>query len=946
MNPAASEYYRRVDAIFDALLDLPASEHAAFVQQACSDDSALRDEVLQLLAAHRRTASPLDAIADKLPALLLSGDDAPIVPERIGPFRIVRPIGQGGMGVVLLGERVDGAFEQRVAIKVLHHLNPGLIRRFLEERRILASLEHPGIAHLIDGGFTADGLPYFAMEYVDGGIPIDRYCDTHDLSLDQRLTLFREVCAIVSHAHGQLVVHRDLKPSNILVAPDGRVKLLDFGIAKLMGAHDEHARPSLTNTGMRVLTPEVAAPEQVRGEAVSTATDVYSLGVLLYRLVSGAQPYELTGSSPMEMDRIVCQEVPPPPSSRARAAWRRRLRGDLDLIVMTALQKEPNRRYQSPAALALDVQRFQGGEAIQARPDSVRYRLGKLIVRHRLAVAAATLVAVAIGGAAARERILRQRAVAEAQRAAEVERFLVEVFDVADPFATDEVDGSSVRARDLLERGAARIDSSLAGQPLVQARLRTVLGRVFMNLGIVDRATSLLQSALEQRRAIGAPEREVAEGIHLLGTALAQQDQLEEAERLLRDAVDRRRRLVGDLDSGTTESLERLATVLEDRNQYASAESLYRDILAVRQAVHGDTSPAVAEALNNLGVVRFRQGAYADAEVLYRQALAIDQRGRDTRHPNAAATLMNLAQALQLGGKLSEAERYYRQSLDAKRAALGDTHPSVTISLNNLGAMLANQLGRAAEGEQLIRQAIALDRHIFGPRHSYVAEGLRNLGMIQRGRGHFAAADSALQEALRINRELYGNRHERVAAVVGQLALLRSLQRRTAEALRLQRESLAMHRDVLGNEHPNTRAVMANLSRMLTESGLPREGEPLAREALAGLDSSSGGHRMVYLVSARALGASLVAQGRPGDALPPLAAALAIGERDLGANDVRLAHARLTYGIALRALGRTTDAAPPIRLAQATLDGMRSGQPWLAAQADSALASLGGTGAR
>jgi serine/threonine-protein kinase len=423
VNGSPTERFRRVDAVFDAVLDLPTAEQPAFLDRACADDPELRTEVLQLLRALHRSGGFLDSGAVKLAEPLLAGTGVlgEAVSDRIGPFRVVREIGQGGMGRVFLGERADGQFDQRVALKLIRHGAPSMVHRFLEERRILALLEHPHIARLIDGGITADGLPYFAMEFVDGE-PIDRYCDARSLSLEARLTLFMDVCEAVSWAHQHLVIHRDLKPSNILVTQAGQVKLLDFGIAKWLrgpgGAGDQ------TRTEFHAMTPEYAAPEQMRAGPVSTATDVYSLGVLLYVLLAGERPYDLAGKSMTEMDRIVCEYEPSRPSAVGAAPWRRRLRGDLDLIVMKALHKEPSRRYQSPAELAEDLQRFREGQAVRARPDSARYRLGKFVRRNRAVVLLTTATALALVGATAfstiqmREaRTQRQEALREAKRA-------------------------------------------------------------------------------------------------------------------------------------------------------------------------------------------------------------------------------------------------------------------------------------------------------------------------------------------------------------------------------------------------------------------------------------------------------------------------------------------------------------------------------------------------
>jgi serine/threonine-protein kinase len=420
MTRASRERFREIDEVFDAALDLDPNERAAFVARACGGDVGLRDEVRALLDAHSRSGDFLESPAVQLGAALLDGrgpDDAPgSPPERAGPFRIVRELGAGGMGVVYLAERVGTEFEQRVALKLIRQSGrgEGVIRRFVEERRILAMLEHPGIARLVDGGVTAQGLPYFAMELVEGE-PIDAYCDGHRLTVEQRLDVFAAVCDAVQYAHEHLVIHRDLKPSNILVRGDGQLKLLDFGIAKLLDPL-RAADAGETRTGVLALTPEYAAPEQIRGELVSAATDTYALGVLLYLLLTGRRPYDVRGLTPAELERIICEVDPPRPSSTvgdadatARAIarsttpdrLRRQLRGDLDLIVMRALHKDRARRYSSAAALRDDLRRFRAGLPVLARADSAGYRLRKFVRRNRAGVAVAAGVAAVLVGATA-----------------------------------------------------------------------------------------------------------------------------------------------------------------------------------------------------------------------------------------------------------------------------------------------------------------------------------------------------------------------------------------------------------------------------------------------------------------------------------------------------------------------------------------------------------------
>lgn len=938
MTASANERFRRVDAVFDAVLDLPTAEQAAFIDHACGDDGALRAEVIQLLRAHHRTGSILDAPpTNRLATLLLDNES---IPQLIGPFRVARAIGEGGMGQVFLGERADGQFEQRVAIKLIRHPMPGLVRRFLEERRILARLEHPHIARLIDGGITADGLPYFAMEFVDGE-PIDRYCASRDLSLDDRLALFAQVCDAVSYAHQHLVIHRDLKPKNILVTPNGDVKLLDFGIAKLLDAAGDQPRRDETWTGVRVMTPECAAPEQVLGDPISTATDVYALGVLLYTLLAGERPYDLHGKSPAEVQFLICYQEPAAPSGRAPAPLRRRIRGDLDVIVTTALQKDPERRYHSPAELAQDVQRFRHGHAIHARPDSASYRVTKFVARHRAGVAIAAAVLVAAAAGATRERILRQRAEVEARKAMAVERFLTGVFKVADPFAWSEPDRGVISARDLLDRGAGRIDSTLVGQPEVQAELRTVLGRVYTDLGLFAKATPLLERSVAQRIALrGERDTSVATSMDLLGTALAQQDKFDDAERLLRAALAERRRSLGATHELTVESIGHLAALFENRSRFAAAESLHREVLATSRSRLGDSTVEVAAALNDLALNLYHLGKYAEAESLYRRALGIEQRRLGERHAMTAAVMQNLAQTLESRGQRDEAEQYYRRSLVAKRATLGDAHPSVTIGLNNLALFLSADPRRLDESEAMVREALALDRKIFGDRHTYVAEGLRNLGIILRGKGQFAAADSAIRAALSIDRGLLGERHLKMAALYNHLSQVRYQMGDSTEGIRLMREAVSRYRELLGETHPFTLITMGYLARQLTEAGGAAEAESLARTVLERLDTADVGQRAQYVVTQRVLGAALLAQHRTDEALPILAHVLELTRREMGDANLRTAHAALSYGNALVAKGRYADAAPILRSAHAFLQKHRVDQPRLAAQSDAAMVAL------
>jgi tetratricopeptide (TPR) repeat protein len=940
MDPtwAATARFRRIDAVFDALLDLAPDEQMAYLDRAAGDDPELRGEVLQLLQAHRRSEGILEADTQNWASPLLGPSELLTLagaPERIGAWRVIQAIGHGGMGAVFLGERADGQFEQRVAIKIIQYAAPGLVRRFLEERRILALLEHPSIARLIDGGLTPGGLPYFAMELVDG-VHLDRYCKAHDLSIDRRLELLADVCDAVSYAHQHLVIHRDLKPSNILVTPVGRVKLLDFGIAKLLSDTSATER---TETEFRAMTPEFAAPEQVRGEEVSTATDVYALGVLLYLLLTDQQPYDVRGKPIAELARIICEQAAPKPSTRVSQPLRRRLRGDLDLIALTALHKDPKRRYQTPTALADDLRRLRDGRPILARADTAGYRIRKFVGRHPAGVVLASSLVLLLAAAAGRERLLRQRAETEARKAKEVGDYIVSVFDVADPFAVERQNGKDVTARALLQQGARRVDSTLAGQPEVQAQLRSVFGRAYTSLGLFDPAVTLLRQALAQHQALyGQPNLTVAEDMERLGDALTQQDKFKEAEPLLREAL-AQKRLLGGSNEATAQTLDRLATLYQRRSEYAAAEPLFREALTIRRRLFGDTATVVGESLNNLGVLLFEKGEYDQAEPVYREAISNYLRRLGEDHPLTAEAMQNLAGTLDRRGKSAEAESLYRRALAAKRKTLGNAHPSVTINLNNLGELLITQ-NRLNEAEPLIREALALDRQIFGENHTYVAASLRNLGTVLKLKGEFAEAERYYREALAINRAMLGPENRATPVDLNNLGNLLRLENDLPGAVRYFREALRLARRVLGEDHFTTTVVTINLGRALQAQGNAVEAEQLLRAASSKLDTTNAAHRAWYVNAQSGLGLALVAQGRAADAKDLLERAVELARQQLGEEHVRTGDARLALGQALLATGEYAKAEPIVRAAAATFEKQRKSQPYFAAQASAALAEL------
>ena len=614
MSNGPSERWLRIDAILERLFELDGEAREAELFALTADDEGLRDEVRRLLAADADRSAEFDRFLEEgaaplAEAVLGEREDTVenVLPAggRIGPYVLDRTLGSGGMSIVYLARRRDGAFRQDVAVKVLRHpgRHPDLVRRFRIERQILAHLRHPNIARIIDGGVADGGWPYLVMEYVDGE-PITEYCASTNASLERRLALFDAVCAAVHHAHQRLVVHRDLKPSNILVTPDGQVKLLDFGIAKLLDAGDQgfdYTVP-LTETGLRLFTPDYAAPEQVKGDPITTATDVYALGVLLYELLAGERPYRLQGRRPSDIERIVCEEDPAPPSTTAvrtgadlstgttlvdQRAKRQRshLRGDLDTICLKALRKEPEQRYASAQDLAADLQRHREGLPVSARPATAGYRFGKFVRRNLLPVGTASVVVVVSLAFATYATVQggkteRARAVAEleAQKATAVTDFLLDLFRASDPTQDR---GDTLSVRELLERGYERVDT-MADQPLVQAEVLTVMGRAYRETGRYDRAEDALHRALAIHEDLGIPDRETYVGnLGLLGRTLSRLERFDDALPLQRRVVDEWTALAGAEDPRTAQALGALGETHYDIGEYDTAESLYTRALEV-----------------------------------------------------------------------------------------------------------------------------------------------------------------------------------------------------------------------------------------------------------------------------------------------------------------------------------------------------------------------------
>jgi len=844
----------KLQAVFAQALDIvDLAEREAFVSRLQAEDPALGDELRKMLQADitgdEELLEPVDALAASLGEQ--AGDRW--IGQTLGNYRLTRRIARGGMSAVYLAERSDEQFEQEVAVKLVAGglLSPELLTRFRTERQILASLRHPNIAQLYDGGTTDDGMPYIVMEYIDG-LPIDQYCDTNVLGITDRLRLFMRVCAAVDHAHRNLIVHRDIKPSNILVTPDGVPKLLDFGIAKPMETAQLAQTIAVTRAHGFAMTPEYASPEQVRGEPITTATDVYSLGVLLYKLLSGRMPYLLEAAGVDSFARAICETVPSRPSTvitladdepdRAPAigalrgtsagALKKKLAGDLDNITLATLQKEPDRRYPSARALMADIENYLDHRPVSARPDSAAYRLGKFIRRHRIGVAsgAAVLVVIAALVSFYTYRLQQERniAFAERQSAVAVADFLVGIFRVANP---TESAGDSVTARELLDNGAARIRAELDDDPVIEARLLGTMAAAYRELALYDKAEELVVEAVSINEAYLPPDHEqLLRSLELLSSVYRNQEDWVRARDAATRVLQVREAMVGKNDPSLHKPLAVLGIVNFYLDDFDKALQQYQRIIDIEEAALDADDPARAKAFNHAALTYEKMGRYDEAETAYRKSLELRVNGLDPDDPKLAVGLSNLGIFLANRTRYDEAEPYIRRALDIQRRVYGDMHPNLTYPLSALAGIeeARGNLDLAASHlETTVRIWAATN-----PSHSLYATALRKLARVNGLLGRFGEAESGALQAYELMFDVYGEPHSETAKALHTLANIYLLKGDYDVALDYASRGLDMRKSVLepGNvEYRNSLEVVAEI---YLRKGEPSRARPYIAEAL------------------------------------------------------------------------------------------------------------------
>jgi serine/threonine-protein kinase len=853
-----------IDDIVNRARQLGPSEQMQFVREACGADATLRTRVVAALE---------DATSDLgHPHVTRNDADPPhgvqtptLEGQRIGTYRVTRKLGAGGMGDVYLAERDDHEYQQRVAIKLVRAGlgSPQIHSRLRLERQILAKLQHPNIAQLLDGGTTSDGTPYLVMEYIDGE-PIDVYCDRCRLGLAARARLARIVCAAVHYAHQNLVVHRDLKPNNILITAEGVPKLLDFGIAKLLDArHSEHTL-ALTQLEYRVMTPAHASPEQVRGGTITTASDIYVLGVLLYELLTGRRPFQMNGSRMTDIEHMVCELEPPLPSAMVKATGNnepellqeiamcrsttpaglaKELAGDLDNIVMMAMRKDAALRYSSSAQLAADLQRHFGGQAVVATSPTWSYRMRKFIARHTVAVAGSVAAIVALAGFSAitwvqSQRIARERDVAAAERvrAEQVSSFLVELFELSDPSKSR---GNQVTARELLDIGARRVNSGLRDQPQTRSTLLATIGRVYSSLGLYQDSIGLLEEALAARRKQhGSKHAAVAEAMVALGATLLEQGELDRAQSLLDDALAMQHSLLGDHALELATTLMTQGRLAEQRGALTAAMDCYRQSLKLYRDHGLEQTSQAASVINDLAGVHLRRSEYERAAALYRQALEIDRRALGADHPHVAMHIQSLALTLHRQGKLAAAEPLYRTSLQLLQRVLGDRHPHTLDALANFGNFLRRR-GDLPAAEAVLRDVLERDIAVRGAEHAFVGHDRVNLANLLLDAEQPAAAAEQFSAALRIYAQALPGDQAFVASALCGLGraqfrqLLPSAEQTLRSAITLGTQSLPADSSPLA-------MARSTLAEILLLAKRPREAKPLLEQSYSVLRATLG----------------------------------------------------------------------------------------------------------
>jgi eukaryotic-like serine/threonine-protein kinase len=924
------EHWDRVKDLLHHAMQLAPAQRVLFLDNVCSSDAALRSEVESLLLADEGVRSSFMQSPARIEGLDAgsngNGSPAPLeAGQMFAPhLQLVRRLGEGGMGQVWLAEQTSPV-RRLVALKLIKAgmYDEAVVQRFQAERQSLAIMDHPAIAKVFDAGTTPQGQPYFVMEYVPG-LPITEYCDQKKLKIADRLELFVHVCEGVQHAHQKAIIHRDLKPANILVVEvDGKPvpRIIDFGLAKVITA--QVAGESIfTQMGHFVGTPGYMSPEQADPgfrdgvQDIDTRTDVYSLGVVLYVLLAGLQPFETRQRQKQPLDELLRklrEEEPPRPSTKVSADRDSSattaevrgtevkhlvnlLRGDLDWITMKALEKDRARRYGAPSELAADIRRYLNNEPVEARPASAVYRLRKYARRHRVTVGVVAglvllLAAFSVLQALQLRRITRERdrANRERDRATRITDFMTGMFKVSDPSAAR---GNSVTAREILDKASNDTQKGLAKDPEVQSQMTQVMASTYTNLGLYPRAHELAKRALDARLSLLGPnDPKTLESMAQLGWILNHEGHYAEAEKVERQALEGERRILGPEDPLTLDTMSNLIYILQGPGHFDDAEKLGREVIKIASRKLGPESALVLQSRGYLAVALWNQGRYAESEEEYRQLIEVDRRTLGPDHPETLRAMANLALAISSQGRLAEAEQAYREVLAADQRVLGSEHPSTTHIMFNLGALLFNE-GHIAESEKLSRETLAIQVRVLGPENPYTLMTKTNLAEAIFAEGHFHEAETLQRETNDTMVRTLGPEHPSTLRCQSDLAQDLIAEGHYTEAEKVAGQAFEASLRTLGPQHPYTVAALQEVGIAMAHDHRYAEASKLFREVIEKQDSSKGqGNSFSVWYSFSCVA---VAANHPDDALQYLREALNRGYKDADAlmadNDLKSLH--------------------------------------------------------
>lgn len=882
--------WKQIETILDTALILSGRERTTYINTACKGDDELIEEVYEMLRAIEESEQTdfLESVSDDNKQLFKDfsrlTQDEDIIGIRVGVFEITEKIGAGGMGSVFKARRVDGQFSQVVAIKMLQKglRTEDTLRRFRMEQEILASLKHPNIAQLFDGGITDNGTPYLVMEYVDG-LPVDEYCNQHKKTIDERIELFKNVCSAVQFAHANLVIHRDLKAQNIYVTDDGQVKVLDFGIAKLLDPNLTEQTLVETQPGQKFWTPQYAAPEQVNGDNITTAVDIYALGVLLHKLLTDSYPLHLANKSIAEVQKIIIETAPLPPSSSpglsektaelrltSLASLKKILAGDLDALVLKSVRKEPEYRYASVNQLIEELDRFTNGLPLLARQDTISYRIGKFYRRNKTAIRMSFLAGLLFiaGSIYYTFRITQEKEIAqsEAKKAQEITEFLKDIFQSSNP---DQAQGETITAKQLLMNGAEKI-SGITDQPEIKAELLETLGDINYSLSLYEEADVLFKEALLIKRNIyGEFHPSTAGTLYQMALNKENLGQYDTTGVLLNESLEIRRKLFGDYDheaikisnslsylyklqgeldkaenlideglnklheSAETDSFELAeayylkASILTDKGEYEQALKTQEEALELATKLYSPPHPDILKNLSNLARNHQKVGQYSKAESYFLESLAMDKELYDEEHLSTAIIKNNLAGVYKETGELVKADSLYLQALENLKNVLGSEHPYVASNLYNY-AGLKRKMGKFNEAEELYLETIQLDTNLLGPDHPNIALDYDGLGRTQMDNGEYREAYNSLSHALSIQENAYNNStHPNILSTKIALATLLVNLNDLEKSEQLLREVLKAKEKTYGQNHPETTQTIEQLSSVLSKRGAFQQADSL-----------------------------------------------------------------------------------------------------------------------